>query len=221
MKGAGRGHAAGAFPTAAYPRPGVHKVERDGRGEGQAVVEKIMLEGGGTLSLREDGPRVHTEARRQNDGQGLYKVWLRGGGKGRLLLGTLVPEGGELVLSRTLSRRTLEDAGCWPVAGGKAVMAYPFTEESAGEWYWEEEPWKLVSDPVLVQAARAGGPCWCSGGGEEVRLAASFRGGRQFPLVPLFCFGTVGQIRGREYVIFLFDRQGTPKMPYNLEKAET
>ena len=56
-------------------------------------------------------------------------------------------------------------------------------------------------------------------GGEEVRLAASFRGGGQFPLVPLFCFGTVGQIRGREYVIFLFDRQGTPKMPYNLEKG--
>ena len=63
-------------------------MERDGEREGQAVVEKIMLEGGGTLSLREDGPRVHTEARRQNDGQGLYKVWLRGGGKGRLLLGT-------------------------------------------------------------------------------------------------------------------------------------
>ena len=137
------------------------------------MVEKIMLEGGGTLSLREDGPRVHTEARRQNDGQGLYKVWLRGGGKGRLLLGTLVPEGGELVLSRTLSRRTLEDAGCWPVAGGRAVMAYPFTEESAGEWYWEEEPWKLVSDPVLVQAARSWGPLLVQRGREEVRLAAS------------------------------------------------
>ena len=162
---------------------------------------------------------MHTEARRQNDGQGLYKVWLRGGGKGRLLLGTLVPGGGELVLSRTLSRRTLEDAGCWPVAGGKAVMAYPFTEESAGEWYWEEEPWKLVSDPVLVQAARSWGPLLVQRGGEEVRLAASFRGGGQFPLVPLFCFGTVGQIRGREYVIFLFDRQGTPKMPYNLEQV--
>lgn len=137
------------------------------------MVEKIMLEGGGTLSLREDGPRVHTEARRQNDGQGLYKVWLRGGGKGRLLLGTLVPEGGELVLSRTLSRRTLEDAGCWPVAGGRAVMAYPFTEESAGEWYWEEEPWKLVSDPVLVQAARSWGPLLVQrgrGGGAAGRL---------------------------------------------------
>ena len=65
------------FPQRHIHAPGVHKVERDGEREGQAVVEKIMLEGGGTLSLREDGPRVHTEARRQNDGQGLYKVWLR------------------------------------------------------------------------------------------------------------------------------------------------
>ena len=125
-------------------------------------------------------------------------------------------EGAQKLLEDALA---LEDAGCWPVAGGKAVMAYPFTEESAGEWYWEEEPWKLVSDPVLVQAARSWGPLLVQRGGEEVRLAASFRGGGQFPLVPLFCFGTVGQIRGREYVIFLFDRQGTPKMPYNLEKG--
>ena len=99
-------------------------------------------------------------------------------------------------------------------------MAYPFTEESAGEWYWEEEPWKLVSDPVLVQAARSWGPLLVQRGGEEVRLAASLpaaAGSSRWS--PLFCFGTVGQIRGREYVIFLFDRQGTPKMPYNLEKG--
>lgn len=208
------------FPQRHIHAPGVHKVERDGEREGQAVVEKIMLEGGGTLSLREDGPRVHTEARRQNDGQGLYKVWLRGGGKGRLLLGTLVPEGGELVLSRTLSRRTLEDAGCWPVAGGKACDGLSF--------YRGERRGVVLGGGALEAGVRPsagaggpelGGPCWYSGGGEEVRLAASFRGGGQFPLVPLFCFGTVGQIRGREYVIFLFDRQGTPKMPYNLEKG--
>ena len=155
------------FPQRHIHAPGVHKVERDGEREGQAVVEKIMLEGGGTLSLREDGPRVHTEARRQNDGQGLYKVWLRGGGKGRLLLGTLVPEGGELVLSRTLSRRTLEDAGCWPVAGGKAVMAYPFTEKSAGEWYWEEvRPSAGAGGPELGAPAGTAG----RGGGAAGRL---------------------------------------------------
>lgn len=99
-------------------------------------------------------------------------------------------------------------------------MAYPFTEESAGEWYWEEEPWKLVSDPVLVQAARSwGAPAGTAGAGRRCGWPPPSAGGRQFPLVPLFCFGTVGQIRGREYVIFLFDRQGTPKMPYNLEKG--
>ena len=221
MKGAGRGHAAGAFPTAAYPRPrGCIKWSEMGRGREQAVVEKIMLEGGGTLSLREDGPRVHTEARRQNDGQGLYKVWLRGGGKGRLLLGTLVPEGGELVLSRTLSRRTLEDAG-WLAGGGR--------EGCDGLSFYRGERRRVVLGGGALEAgcptrcwctrSRSWGPLLVQRGREEVRLAASFRGGGQFPLVPLFCFGTVGQIRGREYVIFLFDRQGTPKMPYNFGKG--
>ena len=107
------------FPQRHIHAPGVHKVERDGEREGQAWWKRSCWREAGPSPWREDGPRVHTEARRQNDGQGLYKVWLRGGGKGRLLLGTLVPEGGELVLSRTLSRRTLEDAaaGRWREGG--------------------------------------------------------------------------------------------------------
>lgn len=183
------------------------------------MVEKIMLEGGGTLSLREDGPRVHTEARRQNDGQGLYKVWLRGGGKGRLLLGTLVPEGGELVLSRTLSRRTLEDAGCWPVGGREGCDGLSFYRGErrrvvlgGGALEAGVRPSAGAGGPELGAPAGAAG----QGGGAAGRLLPRRR---QFPLVPLFCFGTVGQIRGREYVIFLFDRQGTPKMPYNFGKG--
>lgn len=98
-------------------------------------------------------------------------------------------------------------------------MAYPFTEESAGEWYWEEEPWKLVSDPVLVQAARSWGPLLVQRGGEEVRLAASFRGGGSSRWSPSSASGTVGQIRGREYVIFLFDRRGPLKCRIIWKKA--
>lgn len=49
MKGAGRGMRPAPFPQRHIHAPGVHKVERDGEREGQAVVEKIMLEGGGTL----------------------------------------------------------------------------------------------------------------------------------------------------------------------------
>ena len=68
------------------------------------------MEGGGTLSLREEGPRVHLEAARPDDGRGLYKAWVRGR-QGSLLLGTLVPEAGGLRLRRTVSRSSLEQAG--------------------------------------------------------------------------------------------------------------
>ena len=40
--------------------------------------ELWRMEGGGTLSLREEGPRVHLEAARPDDGRGLYKAWVRG-----------------------------------------------------------------------------------------------------------------------------------------------
>ncbi len=69
------------------------------------------MEGGGTLSLEEEGLRVHLRAVCPDDGGGLYKVWVRGRG-GSLLLGTLTPENGRLALSRTLSRSTLGQAGC-------------------------------------------------------------------------------------------------------------
>ncbi|MCI9157167.1 MAG: hypothetical protein HFF44_09585, partial [Lawsonibacter sp.] len=50
--------------------------------------EQMEMRGGGTLTLRQDGPRVHLEAERPADGRGLYKVWLHGDQGGKLLLGT-------------------------------------------------------------------------------------------------------------------------------------
>ena len=77
--------------------------------------ELWRLEGGGTLSLQEDGLRVRLEAVRPEDGR-LYKVWVWGDG-GRFLLGTPAPERGALRLCRTVSRQSLMQAGCWPVRG--------------------------------------------------------------------------------------------------------
>ena len=37
------------------------------------------MEGGGTLSLEEEGLRVHLRAVCPDDGRGLYKVWSGGG----------------------------------------------------------------------------------------------------------------------------------------------
>lgn len=39
------------------------------------------MEGGGTLSLEEEGLRVHLRAVCPDDGRGLYKVWVRGAGR--------------------------------------------------------------------------------------------------------------------------------------------
>ena len=53
-------------------------------------MEQILdMQGGGTLTLHWEGNQIHMEARRPEDGQGLYKVWLANRRGGRLLLGTL------------------------------------------------------------------------------------------------------------------------------------
>ena len=93
------------------------------------------MRGGGTLTLRREGARVRMEAERPEDGQGLYKVWLHGDHGGKLLLGTLVPEQGRLMLRRTLSVDALERAGCWPQFWAAAALAFSFSPKDSGAWY--------------------------------------------------------------------------------------
>ena len=88
--------------------PGPHRMAGEGA---RRLEERLNMRGGGTLTLHQDGPRVHMEAERPSDGLGLYKVWLHGNHGGKFLLGTLVPERGQLRLGRTLSVSTLEQAG--------------------------------------------------------------------------------------------------------------
>lgn len=103
------------------------------KGEGASQVEQRMeMVGGGTLLLRQEGPRVRLEAERPSDGRGLYKVWLHGDRGGKLLLGTLVPEGDRLRLSRTLSVGELERAGCWPDFRVEAPLAFTFLRRGEG-----------------------------------------------------------------------------------------
>ena len=70
------------------------------------MAELWSMEGGGTLSLREEGLQVRLEAVRPSEGQGLYKAWLRGQ-NGRFFLGTLLPEPGRLRLIKRVSRSSL------------------------------------------------------------------------------------------------------------------
>ena len=174
--------------------------------------QSIEMEGGGTLTTRPEGPRVRFFARRPADGRGLYKVWLRGDQGGKLLLGTLVPEGDALALTRTLSLGELVEAGCWPQLRARCVMVFSF-DNSRGEegWICEEQPARLVTDPVLCTALRRS--MLYRQGEDGFSLAAPFLPERPFPLVPLFCLARPEQWGGRLRLVWDFDQDGTPRPP--------
>lgn len=172
------------------------------------------LEGGGTLRVREEDPWVYLEAMRPEDGRGLYKVWCAGTG-GEFLLGTLAPEGSRLRLERRVAKRTLREAGAWPLTGGKTVMVYSFTENSAARevWYPEVHPEKFCSDRV-VGACLQGAQGLLSREKNGVRqLAAPFSTCKPIILNTLFCLAQVQNWKGRRYLVWSFDRQGSPLPP--------
>lgn len=177
---------------------------------------QLALAGGGSLTVGEDGPRVRLEAVRPNDGKGLYKVWLWGL-SGRMLLGTMAPEGEVLRLSRVISRTSLEGQGCWPPTGAEAVMAFSFVRRAAAGghgWSWEEDPARLLHDPVLVNSARAWGGMWRRTEGEDFLLAAPWRGDGEFPMIALFCLARVEEVEGRRCAVWRFRCDGTPILPH-------
>ena len=172
----------------------------------------MAMGGGGVLTLRQEGPRVHIEAERPSDGRGLYKVWLHGDQGGRLLQGTLVPENGALRLRRTLSVGALERAGCWPRLRAEGVLAFAFNAPPGGRWYCEQHPERLVSDPVLQ--ARLRGAMLCRRGEDGFSLSAPFRTDRPLRLPALFCFARVERREGQLHLVWEFDLEGNPKVPH-------
>ena len=171
------------------------------------------MQGGGTLSLRQDGPRLHLDAVRPEDGRGLYKVWLTGQGGERVLLGTMAPEGGRLRLSRTLSVSRLQQQGCWPVEGAEAALAFPFA--ATQRWYCEHNPQSLIQDPLLREQMK--GAMLCRKKGDGFCLAAPFSPDRPVALTALFCLAQVESLEGRPHFIWNFDAKGSPKLPYKME----
>ena len=172
----------------------------------------MEMRGGGTLEVRPEGLRVRFLARRPEDGRGLYKVWLHGDRGGKLLLGTLVPQGGQLVLARTLSLGELERAGCWPQLRARCDLAFPFAGgREEGGWICEERPERLLADPVLRAAVP--GPMLYRRGAEGFSLAAPFRPERPLPLVPLVCLARPERRDGRLRLVWDFDQAGAPRPP--------
>lgn len=172
------------------------------------------LEGGGTLRVREEGPWVYLEAMCPDDGRGLYKVWCLGAG-GEFLLGTLVPQENRLRLERRVSKQTLQQAGAWPLTGGKTVMVYSFTVKETLQDVWHEEPnpERFCADPV-VRACLRGASGLLSREKAGIRqLAAPFSFCKPIFLNTLFCLARIQIWQGRRYLVWSFDREGRPVLP--------
>ena len=174
--------------------------------------EQFTMGGGGFLTLRQDGPRVHIDAERPSDNRGLYKVWLHGDHGGKLLLGTLAPENGMLRLHRTLSVGALERAGCWPRFRAEAPLAFVFNSQHHEQWYCEQHPDRLVADPVLNEQLT--GAMLCRKEREGFSLAAPFRPDRPMRLPALFCLACPERREGQLHLIWNFDSEGNPKIPH-------
>ena len=178
--------------------------------------QRLELEGGGWLEVREQGGYVQLSACRKREQDGLYKVRLLGAG-GTYLLGTMIPEGDQLCLRRTLSRDALTMHGVWPVTGGIVEMAYSFTDidksQSERSWRWEHHPALLFQDGVLSEAAAAWGSMLFRAQPDGFQLAAAYDHRHPFPLTPVFCFGCICTVDNQPHISFLFSKNGTPKIP--------
>ena len=175
----------------------------------------MTIGGSGTLTLRQEGPRIHMDAQRPADGKGLYKVWLHGDHGGKFLLGTLVPENGLLRLHRTLAIDTLDRAGCWPRFRAEASLAFAFTGQNGSRWYCEHHPDHLVADPLLKEQLKDA--MLCRREQDCFSLAAPFRTDRPMCLPALFCLSQVERWNGQLHLVWHFDSHGQPKLPHKKE----
>lgn len=181
---------------------------------------RIEMQGGGSLTIRQEGTRVHLEAERPEDGRGLYKAWLRGSRGGKLLLGTLAPDGGRLRLRRSLSLEALERAGCWPDLWAEAPLAFSFRQGGGGQgWRCEQHPECFLSDPVLRREVQ--NAMLYRQEEDGFSLAAPFRTDAPVALTGLFCLARTERWNGRLHLVWRFDKNGWPQLPHKGDGSGT
>lgn len=81
--------------------------------------------GGGTVFIRDDGSYLYFQAQKNDGIKGIYKIRIQGM-HGTQVLGTMLPDGEGLSLSRMISRGTLEQWGCLPVVRIFCEKSYGF-----------------------------------------------------------------------------------------------
>lgn len=170
----------------------------------------------GVVTVRQDGDRAVCQAIRPADNGGLYKAWLQGTGE-KVLLGTLIPEGGALRLRRVMEVGALERQGAWPPIGAEIVLAYSFTPENPPPppWCWTDCPRRLLEDPMLSRCLQSVRRALLNRDMEGFFLAFPWSCHEPFPIPPLFCLARLRILSGKRYVEFRFSRQGNPEPLHN------
>ena len=168
----------------------------------------------GAVTVRQEGRCALCRAISRAGERALYKAWLIGD-KGRVLLGTLIPEGGALRLRRSLEVSWLERQGAWPPRGAEILEAYSLGPQTIPQgWNRQEEPWRLL-EGELRECAREFHWAFLKRDMEGFFLALPWEGKKPFPLTPLFCLARVERLEGKWYILFRFSRQGKPELLHN------
>lgn len=143
----------------------------------------------------------------------LYKIYLSGDG-GSLLLGTPMPEGSFLTLSRTLTHQALRQAGAFPPLRGELTPA------SSGGPVLIPAGWRTPApndldclEPVLKESFQALSLLWIRDLPGGFSLAVPWRCGQAVPVTPLICFADMKNLEGCCCLLFEFGADGAPQIP--------
>ena len=171
-------------------------------------MEQVFRMDHGRLVCRTRGNQVEVTMTLHPPGPGLYRGILCGK-KGRLDLGTLLPEGEGLRLSRTLTVDHLTCCGCWPITGGRGELRYAFGNKKFPQGWGERTDLSGLFDDLILARSVEKTALWRK---EPVGFSLAFPWDSQvpFPMVPVFCFGRVEKMEGKPWLIFSFRDGGWP-----------
>lgn len=151
-----------------------------------------LLENGtpcGSLQWWDEGCYMVFSLRCPWVGRSLKKAWLVTDGGGRMLLGTLQPEGDVLCLRRRISHSALRCCGMTrPTAAVINPGEAPASPTLPDGW----EPLStltLADTELLSLLRRGGGGIWQRRGG-SLFVRYPWRQGQPVPVMPLFCFAS-------------------------------
>ena len=156
--------------------------------------------------------RVRVPSRR-----GIWRAWAIGE-RGELRIGTLEPVGGENVISRRFSRRSLSEVGTLTRVEIRPASEEPATQtkETPSSMTENPEAWKQAGDGPLFRSnrfrrqSRNVRDALTRTDGDRRRVELLRDENAPFPIPELFCLARAAKIGTRDYWVFAFDRREWP-----------